>query len=61
MIRFLFRVLCCLIPPQVPVPLLTLALLHKLVAMANVLLAMVNIDLLFSPFPPTPSQPPAHV
>jgi hypothetical protein len=46
MTRFLFRVLCFLIPPPLPASLFTLALPRRLVAVADALLGMVDIDLL---------------
>jgi hypothetical protein len=46
MMRFLFRVLCFLVPPPLPVPWFAPALPQRLVAVANALLGMVNIDLL---------------
>jgi hypothetical protein len=44
--RFLFHVLCFLIPPPLPVPCFALALPRRLVAVANAFLGVVNIDLL---------------
>jgi hypothetical protein len=46
MLRFLFHVLRFLIPPRLPVPLIALVLPRRLVALANALLEMVNINLL---------------
>jgi hypothetical protein len=42
----LFGVLCFLVPPALPVSWFTLALPHRLVAVADALLGMFNIDLL---------------
>jgi hypothetical protein len=47
LMRFSFRGLCFLVPPPLPVPLLALALLCRLVAVVDILLGMVNLDLLF--------------
>jgi hypothetical protein len=44
MMRFLFHVLCFLVPPPPPVPLFALALPRRLVDVADGLLGMVHID-----------------
>jgi hypothetical protein len=44
MMRFLFCTLCFLVFPQLPVPLFALAMPRRLVAVADALLGMVNID-----------------
>jgi hypothetical protein len=46
MMRFSFRVLCFLVPPPLPVPSFSLALPCKLVAMADALLGLVDLDFL---------------
>jgi hypothetical protein len=46
MMRFVFHVLCFLVPPPLPVPLFALALPHRLVAMADALFGMVTVDLI---------------
>jgi hypothetical protein len=43
MMRFLFRILCLLVPPPLPVPLLALALPHRFLAMPDALLCVLNI------------------
>jgi hypothetical protein len=46
MMRLFSRSLGFIVPPPLPVPLFALALLSRLVAVADSLLGMVNIDLL---------------
>jgi hypothetical protein len=46
MTRFLFHVLCFRAPPPLPFPWFALALLWRLVSLADALLRMVYIDLL---------------
>jgi hypothetical protein len=46
MMRFLFRTLCFLVPPPLPVRWFALALSHKLVVVADALMGMVSIDML---------------
>jgi hypothetical protein len=46
MMRFVFHVLCFLVPPPLSVPLFALALPHRLVAVADALFGMVTVDLI---------------
>jgi hypothetical protein len=47
MMKFFFHALCFLVPSPLPVPLFALSLPSRLVAVADALLGMVYIDLVF--------------
>jgi hypothetical protein len=51
MTRFLFCATCFLVPPPLPVPFFALALRRRLVAVADALLGMIDIDFLLLPCP----------